>query len=179
MFLPVRGISGAASEVHDCESRGSLRTGVRQGVWGSLSLSRVLNNHSLSYYPRPSKVSLCASNLPSRAESQWGKSCGAWQDGRRAPSSYKQRTSMTQYQRNHCHVSFLFEKGLYCPRNHVKTRPGRSSIQAACCIKGLLSEWFGSQTEWNISPIFFTAEKTWKVTGAYLLLNFYSKVCLI
>lgn len=34
------------------------------------------------------------------------------------------------------------------------------SLQAALHIKILLTEWLGSQTEWNISPIFFAAEKT-------------------
>lgn len=51
----------------------------------------------------------------------------------------------------------------------------RQEQYPSCSAHKDLTEWLGSQTEWNISSIFFTAEKTWKITGVYLLPYFCSK----
>lgn len=63
----------------------------------------------------------------------------------------------------------LLLKGWFQKRSRQEQHP-------SCSAHKDLTEWLGSQREWNISLIFFTAEKTWKITGVHLLLYFCSKV---
>lgn len=87
--------------------------------------------------------------------------------------------SVAKYLSRWCHVSFWLEK----KTNKKNTlllqewfqKLSRQEQYPSCSAHKDLTECLGSQTEWNISSIFFTAEKTWKITGVYLLPYFCSK----